>query len=162
MALSSKQIEEIIKLRNTGKSKKEIKEITGCGIATIEKYLLKNGFTKEDISDNWRGETIYRLVEFPLKKKDHKTFFMIQLKALDKLYKLFPSIKFWKNVSFAIGKVESLNYLLFDPMHQTLKDKYSSFNYQIPEKPEMNEGEKVGKDAQLVKTNKTIKDFLNK
>lgn len=161
MALSVEKIKEIISLRKAGKSKKQIKSITGCAITTIEKHLLQNGFTKEQLSDNWKGETIYRLVEFPGKKSDHKKFFMIQLKALDKLLKSFPNIEFWQKVSFAGGKVKSLNYLLHDPTYQILKDKYHLFNYKIPEKPKIEEGEKVGEDSKVDKPIRTIKDFLN-
>tara|TARA_Y100000592_G_C5270086_1_gene221417 strand:- start:23 stop:511 length:489 start_codon:yes stop_codon:yes gene_type:complete len=161
MPLSSEKVQEIVRLRKSGCSKKQIKDTTGCAIPTIEKYLLENGFTKESLSDNWKMSVIKRLVNFSVKASEYKKFLFIQIKGFEKLYKQFPSQEFWQKVSFAEGKFSSINYLSYEPMFSALKDKFNLFKYKVPEKKSyQQEEEKAGEDVTITRRAKTIKEFL--
>jgi hypothetical protein len=160
MSLSIDKIEAIVSLRKQGKTKKEIKTLTGCAVPTIEKYLLENGFSKESLSDNWKTDVLKRLVQFSVKSSGYKKFFFIQIKGLEKLYKLFPNREFWQKVSF-VEKFTSINYLLYEPMSSILRDKYNQFKYRVPEKKGYIEGEKAGNDRIIEKQAKTLKQFFD-
>ena len=60
-------------------------------------------------------------------------------------------------------KFDSLAYLVSDKLKSTLDEKFRAFNFKVDfsKYKTYNLGEKVGKDGNLSRKNKTIKDFLN-
>jgi len=72
------------------------------------------------------------------------------------------SQEFMAIVSFN-KKFDSLAYLVSDKLKSTLDEKFRAFNFKVDfsKYKTYNLGEKVGKDGNLSRKNKTIKDFLN-
>jgi len=101
---------------------------------------------------------IERLVEVPTTSK--RPFWAREMTLLNRLVERWPNIDFWNKVTFR-EKFPSLAYLLTDIGVNNVKRKYNEFNFEIKPLPTYNLGDKIGEDRQIVKTNQSLRNFLN-
>ena len=94
-------------------------------------------------------------------KKTPKTFFSKQMKMLNTLCERY-SQEFMSVVTF-YNKFDSLEILISLASKKMLDKKFKAFNFKVDlsKYPQYNIGRKSGKDANVIKRNKTIKDFLD-
>ena len=94
-------------------------------------------------------------------KKTPKTFFSKQMKMLNTLCERY-SQEFMSVVTF-YNKFDSLEILISPASKKMLDKKFKAFNFKVDlsKYPQYNIGRKSGKDANIIKRNKTIKDFLD-
>ena len=94
-------------------------------------------------------------------KKTPKTFFSKQMKMLNTLCERY-SQEFMSVVTF-YNKFDSLEILISPALKSTLDKKFKAFNFKVDHSkyPQYNIGRKSGKDANIIKRKKTIKDFLD-
>jgi hypothetical protein len=93
--------------------------------------------------------------------KDKRLFYMREMKMLNDLCDRY-SIEFMNEVSFD-RKFDSLAYLVSDKLKETLDKKFRAFNFvvDLSKYASYDIGEKIGEDAEIKKTIKSIKGFLN-
>lgn len=104
-----------------------------------------------------KREIIKRLVVEP--KTQKRFFWAKEMKLLNSLMEMFPDLDFWAKVS--IRKVPSLAVIKSQKGLKILNNKYREFNYKIPEKKEIQLGDKTGKNIFYSKKNKTIRQFID-
>lgn len=94
-------------------------------------------------------------------KKTPKTFFSKQMKMLNTLCERY-SQEFMSVVTF-YNKFDSLEILISPASKKMLDKKFKAFNFKVDlsKYPQYNIGRKSGKDANIIKRKKTIKDFLD-
>ena len=104
-------------------------------------------------------QIIERLIEVP--EKSPPAFFKKQMKMLNTLCKRY-SMQFMSVVSFN-KKFDSLEVLISPALKSTLDKKFKAFNFKVDfsKYPKYNLGRKSGKDANIIKRKKSIKDFLD-
>jgi hypothetical protein len=94
-------------------------------------------------------------------KKTPRTFFSKQMKMLNTLCERY-SQEFMSVVTF-YNKFDSLEILISPACKKMLDKKFKAFNFKVDlsKYPQYNIGRKSGKDANITKNKKTIKDFLD-
>ncbi len=94
-------------------------------------------------------------------RKTPRTFFSKQMKMLNTLCERY-SQEFMSVVSF-YNKFDSLEVLISPASKKMLDKKFKAFNFKVDlsKYPQYNIGRKSGKDANIIKTKKTIRDFLD-
>ena len=94
-------------------------------------------------------------------KSTPPTFFPKQMKMLNTLCERY-SQEFMSVVSF-YNKFDSLEVLISPASKKMLDKKFKAFNFKVDlsKYPQYNIGRKSGKDANIIKPKKTIRDFLD-
>jgi len=106
-----------------------------------------------------KREIIFRLIEVP--DKGRRPFFAREMKMLNDLCERY-SQDFMAIVSFE-KKFDSLAYLVSDKLKDTMDNKFRAFNFKVDlsKYKTYDIGDKVGKDLDISRKTKTIKDFLH-
>lgn len=81
------------------------------------------------------------------------------MKLLNDLMSIFEDLDFWQKLR--IKKVPSLAVLKSTKGLLILKKKYREFSYKIPLKVHIELGKKEGKDREILKKIKTIRQFID-
>ncbi len=106
-----------------------------------------------------KREILFRLLEVP--DKGRRPFFAREMKMLNDLCERY-SQEFMAIVSFD-KKFDSLAYLVSNKLKETLDTKFRAFNFKVDlsKYKHYNIGDKSGRDWNVRRKTKTIKDFLN-
>ena len=106
-----------------------------------------------------KRDIIFRLIEVP--DKGRRPFFAREMKLLNDLCDRY-SLEFMNIVNFG-KKFDSLAYLVSPKLKNSLDEKFRAFNFKVDlSKYETYDiGGKIGDDAVISQTPKTIKDFLD-
>lgn len=159
--VTREEIDLFVSLRKEGKTKDEISKTTGRSISVVTRYLLEEGFSKEDLSDSWRKDLLQKLVKPDPEYVKQKGFWITQYRELNKLMKEFPNLEFWKTIKVK-NPLKSLYFFKYDKNKAWLKKKYDEFNYKPQyETPTYELSEKVGEDKNIKTKKKTTRGFLN-
>lgn len=105
-----------------------------------------------------KQKVIGNIVSVPDKSK--RIFWAKEIKFFNILFEKYPDKKFWTNLSF-YDKLDSMLLLRSGYYAGELNKKYKKFNYTIPEDKKIILSDKCGKDMNISKQIKTIKDFLS-
>jgi hypothetical protein len=100
---------------------------------------------------------IKKLVVEPNYQK--RIFWAKEMKLLNDLMSIFEDLDFWQKLR--IKKVPSLAVLKSTKGLLILKKKYREFSYKIPLKVHIELGKKEGKDREILKKIKTIRQFID-
>jgi hypothetical protein len=90
-----------------------------------------------------------------------RPFWKKEMTLLNRFLEEFPDQCFWSDVNFG-QKFDSLAILASPNWKKLVKRKFLDYNYKIP-KPTQHElsPTKIGKDANIGRRKRTIKDFLS-
>ena len=93
--------------------------------------------------------------------KDKRLFYMREMNMLNDLCDRY-SVEFMNEASFD-KKFDSLAYLVCDKLKETLDKKFRAFNFKVDLSKyiDYDIGEKVGKDVEVEKKIKSLKNFLD-
>jgi len=126
-------------------------ESCACGHVFSKKKKAESKISKMSI--------LNRLILVPDKNK--RPFYAREMKMLNILCERY-SLEFINIVEFG-KKFDSFAYISSPKLRNVMDMKWRAFNYKVDKNKytDYNIGEKVGKDKQVTKRNKTTKDFLN-
>jgi len=159
--VTKEEVQEFVRLRKSGKTKKEISEITGRSESSIVSHLLKNGFTSKSLEDpNWRRDLLNKLVKPERELEKDFSFWKGQSKELDKLIEDFPNLDFWKSIK-VLHPVKTLYCFRSVKAKKWLTSKYKEFLYKPKETKEYELSEKFGEDKKITKKARSTRGFLN-
>ena len=103
------------------------------------------------------GKVLYSLLLNP--KEKNPVEMKKEAGMLVNLVKKYPNQKFWSKIEFDY-KVRSLAHFFTQEGDQEVKKMYTEYNYQPPKKKEAKEIGKSGRDYDIIKKPKNIREWL--